>query len=43
MLEIQTKNYGLETLLNALDPFARSEDTGVEENGFEDDMELARR
>lgn len=36
-------NADLERAMTALDPFARNLDTGVEENGYEDDMERARR
>ena len=43
MTEINTVGYELETLLNAFDPFVKSEDLGVEENGYEDDMEMLRR
>ena len=43
MVHLTTTNDSLETLLNAVDPFAKSEDTGVEESGYEDDFSRATR
>ena len=43
MVHLTTTNESLETLLNAIDPFAKSEDTGIEESGWETDFDRMTR